>query len=90
MRHVIGAAFFAGIALVSGPGEAQTQPESGIVKPNSQNLLQGPSTWSRQQRKLNVPGAETNPTMRQPSPAPAQPRAPIKPVPITPPARPNI
>ena len=65
---------------LGGPAVAQTQ--SGIVKPNSQNLLQGPSSWSRQQRKLNIPGATTNPTMRQPSPAPPQPR---QPVPINPP-----
>ena len=81
MRHVIGAALIAGVALMSGPGEAQTQPQSGIVKPNSQNLLQGPSTWSRQQRKLSIPGAETNPTMRQKGPVPRTAPAPIKPPP---------
>lgn len=90
MRHVIGAAFMAGIALSGGPGEAQTQPQIGIVKPNSQNLLQGPSIWSRQQRKLSVPGAETNPTMRQQGPFPRVAPAPIKPAPVTPPPRPNI
>ena len=81
MRHIIGAAFIAGGALFAGPGAAQTQPESNVVKPNSQNLLQGPSTWSRQQRKLNVPGAQTNPTMRQQGPFPKTAPAPVSPPP---------
>jgi len=85
MRHIIGAAFIAGVAFASTPGEAQTQPQIGIVKPNRQNLLQGPSTWSRQQRKLSVPGAETNPTMRQQGPFPQ-----TAPVPVNPPPKPVI
>ena len=81
MRHIFGAAFIVGVAFSAGPGEAQTQPQIGVVKPNSQNLLQGPSTWSRQQRKLNVPGAQTNPTMRQQGPFPKTAPAPVSPPP---------
>lgn len=73
--------FLIAVAIFALGGSAEAQMQSGIVKPNSQNLLQGPSTWSKQQRRLNVPGAATNPTMRQPSPAPPQPRVPINPPP---------
>ena len=85
MRHIIGATLLTGVALVGGPSDAQVQSQSGIVKPNSQNLLQGPSSWSRQQRKLNVPGAATNPTMRQHGPTPSPGPAPL---PVNPPPKP--
>lgn len=85
MRHVIGAMFIAGLAMASGPGLAQTPPPSNAVKPNSQNLLQGPSVWTPQQRKLSVPGAETNPTMRQQGPFQR-----TAPVPVNPPPKPII
>lgn len=51
------------------------------VKPNSQNLLQGPSSWTRQQRNLNIPGAKSNPSLRQQA-APYQAQPPSTPQPL--------
>ncbi|WP_428030403.1 hypothetical protein [Ancylobacter sp.] len=51
------------------------------VRPNSQNLMQGPSYWTPQQRRLNVPGATTNPSQRRET-------APYPPPPLPPPVRP--
>ena len=34
------------------------------IQPNRQNLMDGPSTWTPGQRRLNVPGADSNPTLR--------------------------
>ena len=51
------------------------------VRPNSQNLMQGPSYWTPQQRRLNVPGATSNPSLRRET-------EPYPPPPIPPPVRP--
>lgn len=51
------------------------------VRPNSQNLMQGPSYWTPQQRRLNVPGATANPSLRRDT-------EPYPPPPIPPPVRP--
>lgn len=74
---------FASLALLAGAGSAaQAQlsttpnkvtpnympPRPNAVKPNSQNLMQGPSYWTPGQRRLNVPGADTNPTQRETNP----------------------
>lgn len=51
------------------------------VRPNSQNLMQGPSYWTPQQRRLNVPGATANPSLRRDT-------EPYPPPPPPPPVRP--
>lgn len=60
------------LVLVLGAGAALAQTGSpympqrpGSVRPNSQNLMQGPSNWTAQQRRLNVPGATANPSLRR-------------------------
>ncbi|MCS0504667.1 hypothetical protein [Ancylobacter mangrovi] len=78
--------------ILSNPGAATPRPSipqaSGsaiptrpdAVKPNSQNLMQGPSYWTPGQRRLNVPNADANPTTRRETqpwpPPPAIPRGP--------------
>lgn len=56
-------------------------PRRDSVQPNSQNLMQGPSYWTPQQRRLNVPGATSNPSLRRET-------EPYPPPPIPPPVRP--
>ncbi len=51
------------------------------VRPNSQNLMRGPSYWTPQQRRLNVPGATANPSLRRET-------EPYPPPPLPPPVRP--
>ncbi|QIB35606.1 hypothetical protein [Ancylobacter pratisalsi] len=48
------------------PNYMPSRPDA--VKPNKQNLMQGPSYWTPGQRSLNVPGANTNPTQRETNP----------------------
>lgn len=69
------------------------------VKPNSQNLMQGPSSWTPQQRRLNVPGADANPSLRRqtlpytgqpPVTQQAPPSTPATPVPAETPPKPPI
>ncbi|MCK0209581.1 hypothetical protein MWN33_16235 [Starkeya koreensis] len=83
------------LALMLGavPALAQTgspymQQRPGSVRPNSQNLMQGPSSWTAQQRRLNVPGATANPSQKRntlpytapPPPAPPTPKPQPEPV----------
>ncbi|MBS9476130.1 hypothetical protein [Ancylobacter radicis] len=91
MQRFLGArvAIILAVLLVSSlPAAAQTSTSQGnrympqrpdSVKPNSQNLMQGPSYWTPQQRRLNVPGATANPSLRRdtgPYPPPPLPTAP--------------
>ena len=76
------------LVLVLGAGAALAQTGSpympqrpGSVRPNSQNLMQGPSNWTAQQRRLNVPGATANPSLRRDT-------EPYPPPPLPPPVRP--
>ncbi len=63
------------------PGNRYVPQRPDSVRPNSQNLMQGPSYWTPQQRRLNVPGATSNPSLRrdtgayppQPLPTPVRP-----------------
>lgn len=45
-----------------------TVPRPNAVRPNSQNLMEGPSYWTPGQRQLNVPSANANPTLRENNP----------------------
>ncbi|WGD31523.1 hypothetical protein AncyloWKF20_06775 [Ancylobacter sp. WKF20] len=62
------------------PGNRYVPQRPDSVRPNSQNLMQGPSYWTPQQRRLNVPGATSNPSLRRdtgaypPQPLPPPPR----------------
>lgn len=77
------------LALLAGSALAQvtSQPSPYMpqrrdsVRPNSQNLMQGPSYWTPQQRRLNVPGATANPSLRRDT-------EPYPPPPLPPPVRP--
>lgn len=79
----------AATVLVAVPALAQvtTKPSPYMpqrrdsVRPNSQNLMQGPSYWTPQQRRLNVPGATSNPSLRRET-------EPYPPPPIPTPVRP--
>lgn len=79
----------AALAVSAGPALAQvtSQPSPYMpqrrdsVRPNSQNLMQGPSYWTPQQRRLNVPGATANPSLRRDT-------EPYPPPPLPPPVRP--
>ncbi|MCJ8143050.1 hypothetical protein MKI84_08980 [Ancylobacter sp. A5.8] len=53
------------------------------VRPNSQNLMEGPSYWTNEQRRLNVPNADANPVQRENNPFDRPVPAPVpgKPVP---------
>ena len=89
---------FALLAALVGTGSARAQlgttpntfapPRPNAVKPNSQNLMQGPSYWTPNQRRLNVPGADSNPTTRRQTepwaPAPIPVPAPKAPAPKAP------
>lgn len=63
------------------PGSRYMPQRPDAVRPNSQNLMSGPSYWTPQQRRLNVPGATSNPSLRrdtgnyppQPLPTPVRP-----------------
>lgn len=65
---------------LSNPGNRYVPQRPDSVKPNSQNLMSGPSYWTPQQRRLNVPGATTNPSLQRdtgaypPQPLPLPPR----------------
>lgn len=65
-------------------------PRRDSVQPNSQNLMQGPSYWTPQQRRLNVPGATSNPSQKRDTlPYTAPPPATVTPAPGAPaPVRP--
>lgn len=45
-----------------------TVPRNDAVRPNSQNLMQGPSYWTPTQRQLNVPNSNANPSLRNNNP----------------------
>lgn len=48
------------------PAAAQyAPPRPDAVRPNGQNLMSGPSYWTPQQRRLNVPGATANPSLKR-------------------------
>jgi len=67
-----GAAFLAIFLALTGAAGAQSSqlsspfapPRPNAARPNSQNLMQGPNYWTPLQRRLNVPGANANPSLR--------------------------
>lgn len=84
MRLAAAAALVLLFAAANTAADAQTQmfpqqymaqrPDS--VRPNSQNLMTGPSYWTPLQRRLNVPSANANPSLRlQNNPTYFEPRA---------------
>ena len=66
------------------PGNRTMPPRPDAVRPNSQNLMQGPSYWTPQQRRLNVPGATSNPSLRRDTGAYPPPPLPPAPPPLRP------
>lgn len=106
MHRLYGVAVAALLAMTGGASAQSSQLSNpytpqrpNSVQPNSQNLMQGPNYWTPQQRRLNVPGADANPSLRrQTQPYTAQPPAPPKapprpaetPVPAETPPKPPI
>lgn len=80
---MLGVAGSAALAQTPMQPERYMPPRTNSVRPNSQNLMQGPSYWTPQQRRLNVPGADNNPSLRRETgpypPQPIPPDAPARP-----------
>lgn len=106
MHRLYGAAVAALLAMTGGASAQSSQlskpytpQRPNAVQPNSQNLMQGPNSWTPQQRRLNVPGADANPSLRRqtlpytaqpPSPPKAPPRPAETPVPAETPPKPPV
>lgn len=94
MTTMLGTMSCGGFMLSAGvsPASAQLHPlnqtdrympqRRDSVRPNSQNLMQGPSYWTPEQRRLNVPNADANPSLR-PQTGPYPP----PPIPVAPPPK---
>jgi hypothetical protein len=63
---VLATALTVATALPAAAQYAPARPDA--VRPHSQNLMSGPSYWTPQQRRLNVPGATANPSLKRQAP----------------------
>jgi hypothetical protein len=106
MQRLYGTAVAALLAMTGGASAQSSQlskpytpQRPNAVAPNSQNLMQGPNYWTQQQRRLNVPGADANPSLKrqtrpytsQTPPAPQAPPRPAEtPVPAETPPKPPL